>query len=88
MTTSRSFRPIHYFASALVISEISERLHLVHMCLTEWFPVGHLCINQLGPAGVMVEVADHDGHVTVAGLADRLAVVHGGQDGHQTGVLL
>ena len=36
---------------------------------------GKLALDQLGPAGVVVEVAGDQRHVDVAGLADRLAVV-------------
>ena len=50
--------------------------------------LGHLGVGELGPAGVVVEVADDELHVRVARLAHRLAVVHRLQHRHQAVVLL
>src|SRR5581483_9514405 len=44
--------------------------------------------EELGPAGVVVEVAGNEGDVDVAGLADGLAVVHGLEHGETARVLL
>ena len=44
--------------------------------------------EELGPAGVVVEVAGDEGDIDVAGLADGLAVVDGFEDGELAGVLL
>jgi hypothetical protein len=49
---------------------------------------GKLFLQQLGPAGVMVEVARRERHVDVARLADRLAVVHRLEHGEEALVLL
>ena len=48
----------------------------------------HLLVEELRPAGVVVEVADHEGEVGVARLADRLAVVHRLEHGEQAVVLV
>ena len=48
----------------------------------------HLGLGELGPAGVVVEVADDEGEVGVARLADRLAVVHRLEHGEQPVVLV
>ena len=45
--------------------------------------LGELCVEHAGPAGVVVEVAGDERDVDVAGLADRLAVVEGFEDGER-----
>jgi hypothetical protein len=49
---------------------------------------GKFLVQQLGPAGVVVEMPRHKRHVDVAALADRLAVVERLQHGKQAGALL
>ena len=49
---------------------------------------GKLVLHDLGPAGMVVEVARHQRHVGVAALADRLAVVETFQNGEKARVLL
>ena len=49
---------------------------------------GQLLRHELRPTGMVVEVARHEGYVEIAGLADRLAVVHRLEHGEQAGVLL
>ncbi len=51
-------------------------------------PVGQLLLHELGPAGMVIEVARHQRHVDVAGFPDRLAVVERLQDGKEPAVLL
>ena len=48
----------------------------------------HLGLGELRPAGVVVEVANHEGDIGVASLADGLAIVHCLQHGDEPGVLL
>ena len=38
---------------------------------------GELALDQLGPAGVMIEVASNQRDIDIARLSDRLAIVHG-----------
>ena len=52
------------------------------------YAVGELYRLELGPAGVMVEVAGDERHVDVAGLADRLAVVERLDHREEAAVLL
>ena len=49
---------------------------------------GELAVDQLRPAGVMIEVADDQRDVDVAALADRLAVVHRLQHGEEALALI
>ena len=44
--------------------------------------------QELGPAGVVVEVADGEGDIQVACFADGFAVIERFEDGEQAGVLL
>ena len=50
--------------------------------------VGQFLVHQLRHACVVVEVADRQGHVDVAALADRFAVVEGFHDGQKAAVFL
>ena len=50
--------------------------------------VGKLAAQQLGPAGMVVEMAGDQRDVDIAGFADRFAVVHRLQNGQHAGVLL
>ncbi len=49
---------------------------------------GKFLMQQLRPAGVVIEVADDQRNIDVAALANRLAVVHGLEHGEAAGVLL
>ena len=49
---------------------------------------GEFRLEQLRPAGVMVEVASDERNIDVAGLADRLAVVEALEHGEQPGMFL
>eukprot|EP00095_Tigriopus_kingsejongensis_P010016 maker-scaffold1048_size67263-snap-gene-0.22 protein:Tk10016 transcript:maker-scaffold1048_size67263-snap-gene-0.22-mRNA-1 annotation:"sorting nexin-17" len=51
-------------------------------------PVAHLLVHKLSPAGIVVQVADDNGNVGIAGLPDGLAIVQGLNHTNQTGVLL
>ena len=50
--------------------------------------VGEFGVAELGPSGVVVEVAGDEGDVDVAGFADGLSVVEGFEDGEKSRVLL
>ena len=45
-------------------------------------------MQQLGPSGVVIEVAGDQRNIDVAALADRLAVIHGLEHGQAAGMLL
>src|SRR5207245_4268643 len=53
-----------------------------------WPVPRELGLEQLSPAGVVVEVTRHEGYVEVARLADRLAVVEALKYGEQPRLLL
>ena len=55
---------------------------------TERLGVGQFFVHELRHARVVVEVADREGDVDVAGLADRFAVVEGFHDGQKAAVFL
>jgi hypothetical protein len=63
-------------------------LRFAELCAEVGLPPGQLARHELGPAGVVVEVAGHQRQVDVARLADRLAVVERLQHGEQPAVLL
>ena len=49
---------------------------------------GELVFEQLGPAGVVVKMASHQGHVDIAAFANRLAVVQRLEHRQQAGLAL
>lgn len=64
--------------------------HVLHcdLIITDWFPIFHLCVHQLRPAGMVVEVSNHERHICIPSLSDRFTVVESLNYAQETLMLL
>ena len=80
-----------------IITKVSDHVYnnLKDFCVkaqcftrTNRFPSSHLCVHQLSPASMVIEMSHHSRNVSIAALAKRFAIVHAFQNSDQALMLL